>query len=115
MARETPIDPQRNDPWYLRVAGSSTSFGIICVMFVLMAWRLLTSDDRIKGYFDMVRQQVAETLERENARADRDRKIQDERLRETVKVVTERNQIEQEKIRAEIRALAKLLEEREEY
>jgi hypothetical protein len=106
------IDPQRNDPWPVRLVGSSTAFGLVCIMFVLMSWRLLTADERMKVYFNMVKEQVNETLERENIRADRDRKIQDERLRETVKTLMERHQIEQERTRAEIRALAKLLEER---
>jgi hypothetical protein len=99
------IDPQRKDPWPLRVAGAATAFGIICVLFVLMVWRLLGSDERVIRYFDLITDQVDKSLERESVRYERERKAQDERLREAIKAIGEQNRIEHEKTRLEIRNL----------
>ncbi len=104
------LDPQRNDPYWLKVIGSATAFGVIVFLFT---WQFVKSDgqadriiEKIQVMLDKAEERNSKERDREISRIDKQHEASEARLRDWNKTLGERQALEADKLRMEMKTLS---------
>lgn len=96
------IDPQAFDPAWLKIIGSATAVGLICILFTWMVVRQVQNSDA-----DVERN--IRNFEKLQERADVGLEKHDTRMRDWMKSRDDRNALEVEKLKLEIKIVQESL------